>query len=38
MFAQVTSDGADKVSIACQDNDVGDVHWNNARVLAMKVA
>ena len=38
MFAKVASDGTDKVSIVCQDGDVGDPDWLNARLLAMKVA
>jgi hypothetical protein len=38
MFAKVTSDGTDKVSIACEDVNFGDPSWENARLLEMKVA
>lgn len=38
MFGKVVSDGDDKVSIACQDADIGDPDWTRARLLAMKVA
>lgn len=38
MVATMTSNGTDKASIVCQDGDIGDPNWRNARLLAMKVA